>query len=204
MNKTQISKKTNVVKAFISSQIDEPKELKYDLGDAGELVVKVIPVLPFVKRAEMVRMIADLVFINEGKSINDYMPEYVELSKRLNIVSYFTDFKMPKDINDVWLVLNYTSLYDDVAKIVGADIDKIFQEADALIESRRRYLENKTDLNTLFEKITGKLDEFSTQFDENDIQSMMKVIEKIPNFSTENIVKTVANIEKDSEEKIKN
>lgn len=204
MNKTQISKKMNVFKAFISSQIVETRELKYDLGDAGELVVKVMPVLPFIKRAEMVRMIADLVFINEGKSINDYMPEYVELSKRLNIVSYFTDFKMPKDINDVWLVLNYTSLYDDVAKIVGADIDKIFQEADALIESRRRYLENKTDFNTLFEKITGKLDEFSTQFDENDIQSMMKVIEKIPNFSTENIVKTVANIEKDSEEKIKN
>lgn len=204
MNKTQISKKMNVFKAFISSQIVETRELKYDLGDAGELVVKVMPVLPFIKRAEMVRMIADLVFINEGKSINDYMPEYVELSKRLNIVSYFTDFKMPKDINDVWLVLNYTSLYDDVAKIVGADIDKIFQEADALIESRRRYLENKTDFNTLFEKITGKLDEFSTQFDENDIQSMMKVIEKIPNFSTENVVKAIANIEKDSEENIKN
>lgn len=204
MNKTQISKKTNVVKAFISSQIDEPKELKYDLGDAGELVVKVMPVLPFIKRAEMVRMIASLVFINDGKSINDYMPEYIELSKRLNVVSYFTDFKIPKDINDVWLVLNYTSLYDDVVKIVGADIDRIFQEADALIESRRRYLENKTDLNTLFEKITGKLDEFSTQFDENDIQSMMKVIEKIPNFSTENVVKAIANIEKDSEENIKN
>lgn len=204
MNKTQISKKTNVVKAFISSQIDEPKELKYDLCNAGELVVKVIPVLPFIKRAEMVRMIANLVFINDGKSINDYMPEYIELSKRLNVVSYFTDFKMPKDINDVWLVLNYTSLYDDVVKIVGADIDRIFQEADALIESRRRYLENKTDLNTLFEKITGKLDEFSTQFDENDIQSMMKVIEKIPNFSTENVVKAIANIEKDSEENIKN
>lgn len=204
MNKTQISKKMNVVKAFISSQIVETRELKYDLGDAGELVVKVMPVLPFIKRAEMVRMIANLVFINEGKSINDYMPEYVELSKRLNVVSYFTDFKMPKDINDVWLVLNYTSLYDDVAKIVGADIDKIFQEADALIESRRRYLENKTDFNTLFEKITGKLDEFSTQFDENDIQTMMKVIEKIPNFSTENVVKTIANIEKDSEGNIKN
>lgn len=204
MNKTQISKKTNVVKAFISSQIDEPKELKYDLGDAGKLVVKVMPVLPFVKRAEMVRMIASLVFINEGKSINDYMPEYIELSKRLNVVSYFTDFKMPKDINDVWLVLNYTSLYDDVVKMVGVDIDRIFQEADALIESRRRYLENKTDLNTLFEKITGKLDEFSTQFDENDIQSMMKVIEKIPNFSTENVVKAIANIEKEPEGNIKN
>lgn len=204
MNKTQISKKTNVVKAFISSQIDEPKELKYDLGDAGKLVVKVMPVLPFVKRAEMVRMIASLVFINEGKSINDYMPEYIELSKRLNVVSYFTDFKMPKDINDVWLVLNYTSLYDDVVKMVGVDIDRIFQEADALIESRRRYLENKTDLNTLFEKVTGKLDEFSTQFDENDIQSMMKVIEKIPNFSTENVVKAIANIEKEPEGNIKN
>lgn len=204
MNKTQISKKMNVFKAFISSQIVETRELKYDLGDAGELVVKVMPVLPFIKRAEMVRMIANLVFINEGKSINDYMPEYIELSKRLNVVSYFTDFKMPKDINDVWLVLNYTSLYDDVAKIVGADIDRIFQEADALIESRRRYLENKTDFNTLFEKITGKLDEFSTQFDENDIQTMMKVIEKIPNFSTESVVKTIANIEKDSEENIKN
>lgn len=204
MSKTQVSKKTNNVRGFIESQMVETQELKYKIGETDELIVKVMPILPFTKRAEMVRTIASLVFINDGKTIDDYMPEYIELSKRLNVISYFTDFKMPKDINDVWLVLNYTTLFDDVVKIVGTDVYNIFAEADELIKARKHYLENKTDLNMLFAKLMNKLDEFGTQFNENDIQTIMKMLEKMPNLSSENIVKAIANIEKETEGNIEN
>lgn len=40
--------------------------------DNIEIVVN--PVLPFAKRAEMVRAIAGIVFINKGEHINDYIP----------------------------------------------------------------------------------------------------------------------------------
>lgn len=204
MSKTQVSKKTNNVRGFIESQMVETQELKYKIGETDELIVKVMPILPFTQRAEMVRTIASLVFINDGKTIDDYMPEYIELSKRLNVISYFTDFKMPKDINDVWLVLNYTTLFDDVVKIVGTDVYNIFAEADELIKARKHYLENKTDLNMLFAKLTNKLDEFGTQFNENNIQTIMKMLEKMPNLSSENIVKAIANIEKETEGNIEN
>lgn len=204
MSKTQVSKKTNNVRGFIESQMVETQELKYKIGETDELIVNVMPILPFTKRAEMVRTIASLVFINDGKTIDDYMPEYIELSKRLNVISYFTDFKMPKDINDVWLVLNYTTLFDDVVKIVGTDVYNIFAEADELIKARKHYLENKTDLNMLFAKLMNKLDEFGTQFNENDIQTIMKMLEKMPNLSSENIVKAIANIEKETEGNIEN
>lgn len=204
MSKTQVSKKTNNVRGFIESQMVETQELKYKIGETDELIVKVMPILPFTKRAEMVRTIASLVFINDGKTIDDYMPEYIELSKRLNVISYFTDFKMPKDINDVWLVLNYTTLFDDVVKIVGTDVYNIFAEADELIKARKHYLENKTDLNMLFAKLMNKLDEFGTQFNENDIQTIMKMLEKMPNLSSENIVKAIANIGKETEGNIEN
>lgn len=204
MSKTQVSKKTNNIRGFIESQMVEAQELKYKIGETDELIVKVMPILPFTKRAEMVRTIASLVFINDGKAIDDYMPEYIELSKRLNVISYFTDFKMPKDINDVWLVLNYTTLFDDVVKIVGADVYNIFAEADELIKARKHYLENKTDLNMLFAKLMNKLEEFGTQFNENDIQTIMKMLEKMPNLSSENIVKAIANVEKETEGNIEN
>lgn len=205
MSKVQKENNTAKVRAFISGQVAKPTTISYPIGEGDNIEIVVNPVLPFAKRAEMVRAIAGIVFINKGEHINDYMPEYTKLAKKITIISYYTDFKLPKDVNDAWLVLNNTTLFDDVAKIIGKDVEEIFEEADELIEARKNYLINKTDLNSFLAKISEKIDSFGSQFTEQDLRSVMKMMEKLPqNLSPESVVKAVAAVEEEKSNNTKN
>lgn len=205
MSKIQKENNTAKVRAFISRQVAKPTTISYPIGEGDNIEIVVNPVLPFAKRAEMVRAIAGIVFINKGEHINDYMPEYTKLAKKITIISYYTDFKLPKDVNDAWLVLNNTTLFDDVAKIIGKDVEEIFEEADELIETRKNYLVNKTDLNSFLAKISEKIDSFGSQFTEQDLRTVMKMMEKLPqNLSPESVVKAVAAVEEEKYNNTKN
>lgn len=205
MSKIQKESNTAKIRAFISGHVAKPTTISYPIGEDDNIEITVNPVLPFAKRAEMVRAIAGIVFINKGEHINDYMPEYTKLAKKITIISYYTDFKLPKDVNDAWLVLNNTTLFDDVAKIIGKDVEEIFEEADELIEARKNYLINKTDLNSFLAKISEKIDSFGSQFTEQDLRAVMKMMEKLPqNVSPENLVKAVAAVEGEKSTNTKN
>lgn len=205
MSKIQKESNTAKIRAFISGQVAKPTTISYPNGEHGNIEIKVSPILPFAKRAEMVRAIAGIVFINKGEHINDYMPEYTKLAKKITIISYYTDFKLPKDVNDAWLVLNNTTLFDDVAKIIGKDVEEIFEEADELIETRKNYLINKTDLNSFLAKISEKIDSFGSQFTEQDLRTVMKMMEKLPqDLSPESVVKAVAAVEEEKSNNTKN
>lgn len=195
-------KKTSSSRRLVESQATKmqgTQELKYTIDEETELIVKVHPVLPFSKRTELIRRIVDWAFMNEGKTLNDYNPEFVEFSKRSNIISYFTDFEVPKRVNEAWLVLNYTSLYDDVIKIVGSDIEKILAEADEIIKVRVNYLERKTDFNDFFERIAKKIETYGEDFSGENLQKIVKLAENLPNLSSENIIKSIIDIERDNE-----
>lgn len=205
MSKIQKESNTAKIRAFISGQAAKPTTISYPISESDNIQVTVNPILPFAKRAEMVRAIAGIVFINKGEHINDYMPEYTKLAKKIIIISYYTDFKLPKDVNDAWLVLNNTTLFDDVAKIIGKDVEEIFEEADELIEARKNYLINKTDLNSFLAKISEKMDSFGSQFTEQDLHSIMEMMGKLPqNLSPESLVKAVAAVEEEKSTNKKN
>ena len=208
MSKVQKENNTAKVRAFISGQVAKPTTISYPIGEGDNIEIVVNPVLPFAKRAEMVRAIAGIVFINKGEHINDYMPEYTKLAKKITIISYYTDFKLPKDVNDAWLVLNNTTLFDDVAKIIGKDVEEIFEEACEVMPggvNSPNYLINKTDLNSFLAKISEKIDSFGSQFTEQDLRSVMKMMEKLPqNLSPESVVKAVAAVEEEKSNNTKN
>lgn len=200
MNKAKKENNTSKIKAFILGQAAKPEVLTYPLGEKGNLVVNVTPVLPFTQRAQMVRTIADIVFVNDEEHISDYSPEYLKFAQKFSVISYYTDLKLPTDVNDAWLVLDNTTLYDDVVKIVGDDVQCVFAEANELISAKKNYLINKTDINKLFGKISEKLESFSSQFTEQDLKSIMQMLEKLPkDTSPENLVKAVAAVEKENE-----
>ena len=67
---------TAQIKAFVEASAPKVTELKYGEGEK-ELVVKVYPVLPFMKRTEMVREIIDGVFMDGKDSVNTYVPEFI-------------------------------------------------------------------------------------------------------------------------------
>ena len=171
---------TAQIKAFVEASAPKVTELKYGEGEK-ELVVKVYPVLPFMKRTEMVREIIDGVFMDGKDSVNTYVPEFLTLLQKYAVTKYFTDLQLPTKLDDMWLGLNYTSLYDDVVQIVGEhEVKDIFDAANKVIDTYRQYLVTKTDMHSLMDKIGGVLKDFEGRIPQEDITEIVSKIKDMP------------------------
>lgn len=176
---------------------EQVKKVKPVFLQYGTDEVKVTPLLPFGKRAEMINDIVGLVFGYDNNTINNYCPQYIKLAKRYVLVEYYTDYKLPQVLDDAWVILNYTSLYDDVLACLGDDIFDIFNEADEAIAARRGYLENKTDINALAEKLISGLENVGTQFSNIDLNSLMEILKNFSQTSPEDLVKSILKAKKE-------
>ncbi len=185
MNKTQYK---NAFKALIEKQGKCPVELKY--GDDGfQFTVNVNPIIPFKKRCEMIKFIVDSVFTSGINTIQSYTPEYEEFARRCAVIDYYTDLKLPDKLDDVWLLLNQTTIYFDVVEAVGREeIGLVFEEARKGIDARKQYLANKTDINALFEKIGNMVSNVGNDFSKEDLNSILDVFKNMPNLSEDQIV----------------
>ncbi len=176
-----ITEKSNAeqMKALVESCAPKVRELKYGEGE-NELKFNVYPVLPFGERTQMVKEIVDGVFMDERNTVHTYAPEFLTLVKRHAVVSNFTDLSLPEKIEDVWLVLNFTTIYEDIVKVVGEkEIEDIFDAADKAIETYRQYLVNKTDVNSFMGKIGDAFKDFDAKVSKQDIAVMIEEIKKI-------------------------
>lgn len=181
MKKTKTENKNAAqLKAFFEANAPTKKELKYGEGD-NEFVINVYPVLPFSARMEMVRQIVNGVFMNERTSVNDYVPEFLILLQKYTVVKFYTDLELPTSLDDMWLVLNYTSLYDDIVKEVGADeIADIFDAANKAIDTYRQYLAAKTDTNALVKKIGDMLGDLNGVTSEGILDRFADALQNLP------------------------
>lgn len=177
-------------KALVEENAPRVQELTYGEGD-NQIVVKVYPVLPLTQRATMVGEIADGVFIGNKNTIESYHPELLEFMQKFTTLKFFTDLKMPKNIDDLWLFLNYTPVCDDVANLIGDDLREIFVAADRAIETRRQYLANTTDINSLFRKLGDALKDFEAKISKADIDKVLEGLKGLSNGETANILKSV-------------
>ena len=88
-------------------------------------------------------------------------------------------------MDDMWLVLNYTSIYSDVVKMVGEDeINDIFDAANKAIDTYRQYLTTKTDISSLMNKIGGVLSDFEGRIPQEDINEITSKLKEMPQGST--------------------
>ncbi|MGN0819840.1 MAG: hypothetical protein ACI4M6_05535 [Christensenellaceae bacterium] len=155
----------NIMKRLVQDSAPVAKELRYKT-EIGELTFKVYPVISYKDRIAMVRDIVDGVFMGEKNTIDCYMPEFLSLVQRNAVVSYFTDLKLPEKLEEAWLFLKHTTIYDDVVKIVGDEIQEIFTAADETIEVYKKYLTNKSDINKLVSRIGLSLEEMAKNMPE--------------------------------------
>ena len=129
----------------------------------------------------MVREIIDGVFMDGKDSVNTYVPEFLTLLQKYAVIKYFTDLQLPTKLDDMWLVLNYTSLYDDVVQIVGeSEIKDIFDAANKAIDTYRQYLVSKTDMHSFMDKIGGVLKDFEGRIPQEDITEIVSKIKDMP------------------------
>ena len=179
-NTKNANNNTAQIKALIEKSAPKVVELKYG-EDNKELNVKVYPVLPFMKRTEMIREIVDGVFMDEKNTVNSYVPEFLTLLQKYTVIKYFTDLQLPTKLDDMWLVLNYTPIYEDVVKTVGKfEIKDIFDAANKAIDTYRQYLVSKTDMNSLMDKIGGILKDFEGRIPQEDITAITSKLKDMP------------------------
>ena len=179
------AKVKNALKALIETQAVKPQNLTYGEGET-ELTVVVTPVIPFTKRTEMINFIVDSAFTMGIETIQSYTPQYVKLAKRCAVLQYYTDLEMPTKLNDLWMIVNHTSIYRDVIDIVGEDIHDIFKEADLAIAAQRDYLTHKTDLNNLFGKLGGAIGNMN--FSKEELTELLNVFKNMPNLSEDQLI----------------
>ena len=193
MSKKNENNTKTLLKNFIEQSAPKVTELNYST-EHGDLTVKVYPVLPFSKRAAMIREIVNGVFMGDKSTIDDYVPEFLEFIKRYTTIEYFTDLGLPKKLDDAWLVLNYTSVYEDVAKILGKDLLSIFDEASKSIDAYKEYLTKKSDANTFIKKITDSMKDFDGKLPDFDISKLSEIMQKLPKDSPlNNIISSLLN-----------
>lgn len=101
------------------------------------------------------------------------------------VVKNFTDIQLPDKLDDLWLLLNYTAIYDDVVNAVGSeDINDIFDAANKAIDTYRQYLATKTDISSFMDKIGGVLSDFEGKVSKDDIAEITSKIKNVPAGST--------------------
>lgn len=160
----------DIIKNLIKESVPTVQELSYTTEN-GELKVKVYPVIPYVKRTQMVRDIVEGVFMGEKDSLDCYMPEFLSLVKRHATLTYFTDVKLPTKLEDMWLMLRYTPIYDDVVKIVEKDLDEIFEAAEDSIKAYKKRLIKKTDFSGFINKISQHAQDFAKNMPEMNLEN---------------------------------
>lgn len=186
--KTNLSKQ---IKSLIEASAPKKQELTYGEGD-NKFTVGVYPVLRLMDRASMVSEIANGVFTGDANTIDTYHPELLEFMRKYTTLKFFTDLKLPKAVEDLWLFLNYTSVYGDVVAIAGEELGEIFDAADQLINTRRQYLANKTDVNSLFKKIGNALKGLEAKISKEDIDKITEGLKGLPgNVPLQNTIKSL-------------
>ena len=191
------------IKDFIMSNAAPVSEIKYAAGDS-ELVVKVVPTITLANRTLMINNIISGVFTNNDDSIDGFTPEYLWFLKKFYAITSFTDFAMPTDIDDIWLVISGTSLYKDVYERVGEELQLIFDEVDMKIEARKQYLANKTDINSFLTRITKTIETMGADMKDLDMEKFTSFIQNLQQgMKPEDLVQAVLKTQ-DKEEEIKN
>ncbi len=164
----------------------EDKVLRY--GDGKNTVqVKLKTTIPFTKRIEMIGEIVGMVFTGKGDTVESYAPGFTEFAKRYATIAYYTDVKLPSDLDKTWELLNNTAIYKDVVRIVGGELRSIFKEADEAIRTRRDYLVNKTDILGMFHKLLDNL----KPLEGVDAKELMETLKKLPKMSIDETVDAI-------------
>lgn len=187
-----------MVKNFVENNSKEAVTLSYGEGD-NRFEVRVSPIITLRARTNLINEVVNAVFANLSNDINDYAPEFIKYAKREAIISYFTDFPMPKTAEESWLVINCTPLYEDVAKVIGDDLDDILKSIDSAIDAKKMYLVNKSDLNRMFEKVTSVIEKTGDQLANVNLTEVVGLLKKLPSIGTEELVDTIIKVRDEQE-----
>ncbi len=163
-----------------------PIEKSYFI-DEKEIKITFYPSVGFDKQIEMIYNVEDMCFDVERKSIDNYHPYLVDFAIKYYAISYYTDFVLPQNLNDAWLILYRTDIYNNVWIVAGDELENVIYTAKENINNKVEYLKNKNEFSNLIEKIGNVVEKVSEKIENSDISELKKLIPETEGFKTTEI-----------------
>lgn len=172
-----MAKKNKVTAANIIKTMGLGEEKKVVLAcgmkeDSIEIAVKNRLSLP--ERANMIRDILDMVFIDDGEGNILYQAAFKKFAFEYEIVNYFTDISLPVDSNKAWDFLERTGIASRIVSTVrDGYIAEIIAEANEMIEYRKNELLKRSKLDNIFDSIGDVIETITKKSDGIDLSQII-------------------------------
>jgi|GEM_PF-2520641 len=172
-----------------------------EIGEGGEkFTITIYPMVSATARAGAILNAAQLVFNEFDKTVEGYMPAFLELAGRYGVVLCYTDFNAGEELEleQAWAVLMYTPIYEKIAGHVGEDeIAEFRKQLKEMIDARLQERIHMVNFDRIVDRLGGLFDRFGEQFKDIDVEKTLKQFEGLPKklgglkgFGLENIIKT--------------
>lgn len=173
----------NVFKKLCDSLKEEKqvaKEYTFKVGDEETtLTYTVNTTIKFEDMVGLVNSIADAVIARDKREIWNYIGGTADIIKKATILAKQTNIPWT-NLEDMYAICTYTTIYDDVVQVIGIDkVEKIFSQADEVIEARLHYLEGQTTINELIGKATEVFDELKGKIGGINPEIIQRVLENV-------------------------
>jgi len=182
--------------ALIESNVITDRVLKYGAGET-ELIIKINPQPSVSKRTEAIELATDLVFSFESGA-DGYITSLLTFARKYAVLMCFTDIEFSFKLNDIWALVNATSLYDDVVKEVGEQIVSEFTyELNELIDANKGSKVQSINVDSILTRLNAMVNGISEQFKNIDLPKVLKGFSKLPkDFKGEDLIKQIIAVAK--------
>lgn len=165
---------------LIEKNFKNPVAIEFGTGDE-KLTITVNPMALPGTRVSAIINAAGLVFNEFDGGVEGYLPAFLDFAHRYGVLVCYTDFEVPEELNDAWLAINHTPIYDKVAEVLGAaEVEEFRNQLDELIEAVKQERIHMVNFNRIVDKLGGVFDGFAKQFQNLDINETLKLFENLP------------------------
>jgi len=109
----------------------------------------------------------------------EYAPYLTSYMIDYSLISYLTDIKLPKDLNECYDFIYMTEI-TEIIKQTNPDLyDFVTENVKSLVEYRKEQMLKKSKIDELIDSLTNLVTVFTNEFDGVDIKEVIEKMEKI-------------------------
>lgn len=194
-----MTKKNNIEKLIKPIEFTE-LEIKVDENEVVKF--KVYNDISLDDRVKMVRSIYEMVIASEEfYDISNYQPFLRVFARGFNILTYFTDLKLPTKIETLNSLILNTDLVDNVLEAMNprarATLTSIFNEAEDLMQVYIKTSISNRNYRLIIDKVDSIIDGLTTHFKDIDVNEVKGILSNLKGVAGGDLIKTILDLQED-------
>ena len=159
------------------------REITIGEGDEA-LNVSVVPFLSFAQQVSFINDVIDMCFTDNDDGTENYAPEFEQFALEYNVVAYFTNIELPKDVEDMWHFLHTTSVASVVWDVLSPAVQNEIRNAVRQgIDHRKERIAKTTKFDKIIESLGGVMTAIKAKTENMDFNELMeKLSTAVPEF----------------------